>query len=78
MGYRIAFGHLLPTHALEGFPEDVLEQAIARTPGASLAYLHRKSLGKPESRALEEWLTARGLRVVREADLTPEREGETS
>lgn len=68
---RIAFGHLIPSLALEGLPRDVLAQAIQRTPGASLAYLHRKSLGKPESRDLEEFLAAAGLRVVREADLVP-------
>ncbi len=66
---RVAFGHLLPSHALEGLPDALLEQAIARSPGAELAYLHRKSLGKPESRDLEARLVARGLRVVREADL---------
>jgi D-aminoacyl-tRNA deacylase len=67
----VAFGHLLPSHALEGLPDAVLGEAIARTPGASLAYLHRKSLGKPEARELEERLARLGLRVVREADLPP-------
>jgi len=66
---RVAFGHLLPTHALEALPDAVLDQAVHRTPGARLAYLHRKSLGKPETRDLETRLAARGLRVVREADL---------
>jgi D-aminoacyl-tRNA deacylase len=66
---RVAFGHLLPTHALEGLTDALLQQAIDRTPGAQLAYLHRKSLGKPETRDLEARLAARGLRVVREADL---------
>ncbi len=66
---QIAFGHLLPSHALEGLPREMLAQAVDRTPGASLAYLHRKSLGKPETHELETWLAARGLRVVREADL---------
>jgi D-aminoacyl-tRNA deacylase len=66
---RVAFGHLLPTHALEGLTDALLDQAINRSPGAELAYLHRKSLGKPEARELEARLVARGLRVVREADL---------
>lgn len=66
---RVAFGHLLPSHALEVLSEELLDQAIARSPGAQLAYLHRKSLGKPETRDLEARLAARGLRVVREADL---------
>ncbi len=66
---RVAFGHLLSGHALENLPEDVLGQTVSRTPGASLAYLHRKSLGKPEARELEARLAAHGLRVVHEADL---------
>ncbi len=65
----VAFGHLLPSHALDGVPDAVLREAIVRTPGASLAYLHRKSLGKAETRELEERLGRLGLRVVREADL---------
>lgn len=68
---RIAFGHMLPSHALEGLPPERVDDAIACTPGARLAYLHRKSLGKPEARALEARVSARGLRVVREADLEP-------
>ncbi len=66
---RIAFGHLLPNHALEGLADALLDQAVARSPRAELAYLHRKSLGKPEARDLESKLVARGLRVVHEADL---------
>ncbi len=66
---RVAFGHLIPGHALEGLPDSVLAQAVTRTPGATLAYLHRKSLGKPETRTLEARLAALGLRVVHEADL---------
>ncbi len=68
---QVAFGHLLSGHALEGLSDDVLAQAVERTPGASLAYLHRKSLGTPEARELEARLTALGLRVVHEADLAP-------
>lgn len=68
---RVAFGHLLSGHALEHLSDDVLTQAVARTPGASLAYLHRKSLGKPEARELEARVGTLGLRVVHEADLAP-------
>ncbi len=68
---RVAFGHLLSRHALEGLSDEGLAQAVERTPGASLAYLHRKSLGKAEARDLEARLTALGLRVVHEADLAP-------
>ena len=66
---RIAFGHMLATYALEGGTDGLLEQAVERTEGATLAYVHRKSFSKPEARAFEERLLALGLRVVREADL---------
>ncbi|HLE54384.1 MAG TPA: D-aminoacyl-tRNA deacylase [Thermoplasmata archaeon] len=75
---RIAFGHMLPSHSLEGLPPDRIDAAISGTPGASLAYLHRKSLGKPEARELEALVSARGLRVVREADLPPLEENKAS
>lgn len=75
---RIAFGHLLPTYALESASIDVIDQAAERTPGATLAYLHRKALAKPILHAAEERIGALGLRIVREADLDPAREDETS
>lgn len=75
LGRRVAFGHLLPAYALEGMDPSVLGEARAMSPGATLAYLHRKSLSKPEARAWEERLEALGLEVVREADLAS-REGD--
>ena len=66
---RVAFGHFLPSHALEAMDPAVLEEASRKTPGATLAYVHRKSLARPELRAWESRLEALGLRVVREADI---------
>lgn len=75
---RIAFGHLLATYVLEGPLDALLDQAVDRTPGATLAYVHRKAVGKAEARELEDALGARGLRVVREADLEPDEAAKTS
>jgi len=75
---RIAFGHLIPTYALEKGSSNLVERALERTDGATLAYLHRKALPKPEVRAIEKRLEALGLRIVREADLDSDREDETS
>lgn len=74
----IAFGHVLASYALEA-PAALgrIDRAVERTEGATLAYVHRKSLGKVDVRAFEERLEALGLRVVREADLRPERPQET-
>lgn len=66
---RVAFGHLIPTYALESSDPAVLREALEKTPSARLAYVHRKSLGKPEAREWESRLEGLGLRVVREADL---------
>lgn len=74
---RIAFGHLLAAYALEGASANIIDQAVERTDGATLAYIHRKSLSKPQVRTYEEQLEARGLRVVREADLPADRQAET-
>src|SRR6267143_3793481 len=43
---RIAFGHLLAAYALEGASSSAIDQAVERTEGATLAYVHRKSLSK--------------------------------
>jgi len=57
---------------------DPLDQAVERTEGATLAYVHRKALAKPEVRAIEKRLDSLGLRIVREADLPSDRGDETS
>jgi len=66
---RVAFGHLLSTRVLESADPGILDAAVARTPEARIAYVHRKSLGKADLRAWETRLESLGLRVVREADL---------
>jgi D-aminoacyl-tRNA deacylase len=75
---QIAFGHLLATYALEKAKPEVLEQAVERTDGASIAYLHRKALPKPLVRDVVERLASLGVRIVREGDLATEPEDETS
>jgi D-aminoacyl-tRNA deacylase len=78
MKKQIAFGHLLPTHALEMSSLNRIDQAAERTPGARVAYVHRKALVKPLLRAAEERIDSLGLRIVREADLAPSATDETS
>ena len=75
---RVAFGHLLASYVLEGPLDALLDHAVERTPDATLAYIHRKAVGKADVRFLEDALTSRGLRVVREADLEPEGTAKTS
>lgn len=68
---RVAFGHLLPAYALPSVDEAMLAQAVDAS-RATLAYVHRKSISKPEARRLEERLEALGVKVVREEDLATE------
>ena len=68
---RVAFGHLLPSHALKSPNDAVLERAIARTAGARFVYFHRKAVPKGLLRDLEAFFRDRGLESVREADLAP-------
>ena len=75
---RIAFGHLLPSYVLEASALDRIDRAVERTPGARIAYVHRKSLAKPLVRMIEGRLESLGLRVIREADLDPRGRDETS
>lgn len=75
---RIAFGHLLPSYALETGAVDRIDQAAERTPNARVAYIHRKALPTPVLRKVEERIETLGLRSVREADLAPLPTAETS
>ncbi len=67
----VAFGHLVSGHAIPHVDDAMIEQLIARSPGARLAYFHRKAIDKADLRRLEERFAAHGLRVVREEDLKP-------
>ncbi len=66
---RVAFGHLVPSHAVPLLDDAMLDRIVRDTPRASFAYLHRKALDRTEVKRLESSLTARGLRVLREGDL---------
>lgn len=68
---RVAFGHIVPTYALEPPNWDAMERAIERTPGARFAYLHRKAIPKALLRTLIEFFEDRSLEAVRESDLEP-------
>lgn len=65
---RVAFGHIIPSHALEPPNWDAMELAIDRTPAAKFAYLHRKAIPKPMLRTLTEFFEDHGLEIVRESD----------
>ncbi len=71
LGHRVSFGHLIPSYAVESLSDTVFREAVAKTPGVRLAYVHRKALEAPDRRRMFDLVEEAGLRVVRERDLEP-------
>lgn len=68
---KISMGHMVPDHALLFVDGAMLDRIIASTPGASVAYFHKKAVKSARKRELEELLAERGVKAVRSADLLP-------
>lgn len=68
---RVSFGHMIPSYALPDLDEAMLRQAMARSPGVSVAYLHRKAVEASLRSRVEALVREAGLGLVREADLAP-------
>jgi D-aminoacyl-tRNA deacylase len=72
--HRISFGHMVPNYALKGKGDDELEAILRRAmdaSGATLAYVHRKSMKRSEATRVVGILEAIGLKVVSSKDLVP-------
>ena len=65
----VAFGHLVAGYAIPFLSDAMIDQVIARTPGARFVYFHRKAVEKARLRDLEARFAERGLRSVHEEDL---------
>lgn len=68
---RVSFGHLIPSYVAGSLDDDMLYQAMEKSPEVEVAYVHRKAFRAAERRRLEEMLRDHGLRVVRQADIDP-------
>jgi len=68
---QIAFGHMVANYGLEPLERHpgLLDELIAKTPGARLVYFHRKAMGKEQLRRLTAACESRGLEPVRREDL---------
>ncbi len=67
---KISFGHMLPSYAFEtGWSPGMLEGMLGATPGASLAYFHRKAIRTPVLREMEGWFRERGVEPVSSKDI---------
>jgi D-aminoacyl-tRNA deacylase len=65
----VAFGHMIPTYALDGIDNKMLLRAIERTPGAENVYFHRNSMKKAWYRDFKSYYEEHGFQVVRSSDL---------
>lgn len=69
---KIDFGHMLPNHAFDLEDREGLADVIRRGmegSGASLAYIHRKSMKRSEATVLSELVRSLGYRTVDSSDL---------
>jgi D-aminoacyl-tRNA deacylase len=69
---KISFGHMLPNHALDLTDMDDLAAKITRgmeRSGASLAYVHKKSMKRSEATMVSKLIADLGYRVVDSSDL---------
>jgi D-aminoacyl-tRNA deacylase len=68
---NISMGHMVPDYAIARVDREMLAQMIERTPGASVAYFHKKAVKNPRKKELVDMLSGLGIRTVRSADLEP-------
>ncbi|MFO7618800.1 MAG: D-aminoacyl-tRNA deacylase [Thermoplasmata archaeon] len=68
---RISMGHMIPDHAIPNLDAAMLDQMLERTPGATVAYFHKKAVKQPRKGELLEMLAQRGIKSVKSLDLVP-------
>ena len=68
---NVAFGHMIPTYKIdEGvITDEILEQAMQKTPGFTGVYLHKKDLKKSQVTYFRNWFQTRGITVISSKDL---------
>ncbi len=64
----ITFGHIFPTHALEGLDEELIRQAFKRS-NADFAYLDRKSMKAEQRERLGALIESTGFEMLKESDI---------
>lgn len=71
LGRRVSFGHMVPSYAVAQVGLDLWREAVARSPGAALVYVHRKALKGEDRVHADRLLEATDLTVVHARDLEP-------
>ena len=68
---NVAFGHMIPTYKIDegAITDEILEQAMQKTPGFNGVYLHKKDLKKSQVTYFRNWFQTRGITVISSKDL---------
>jgi D-aminoacyl-tRNA deacylase len=68
---NVAFGHMIPTYKIDegAITDEILEQAMQKTPGFNGIYLHKKDLKKSQVTYFRNWFQTRGITVISSKDL---------
>ncbi len=64
----VAFGHILPDHAIAEVTEDILRQAFEKT-GTKYAYLDKKSIPKEQRERIETLIAKFGYEIAPESEI---------
>ncbi len=64
----ITFGHIFPSHALDGLDENIVKEAFRRS-GADFAYFDRKSMKAQQREKLAALVESIGFDILKESDI---------
>ncbi len=67
--YKISFGHMLPSYAVEYVNEETLKMACERSDNCKHAYLHRKGLKSEQKKKIISLLDKLGIEIISSKDL---------
>ena len=65
----VCYSHMIPTHAIPGLGQQMLESMLDYVCEARMVYFHRKAMAKDDLRRMTEFFITRDMQVVRERDL---------
>lgn len=65
----VCYSHIIPTHAISGLGNNILEKMLDYVCEARMVYFHRKAMPKDDLRRLTAFFDDNGIKAVREKDL---------
>ncbi len=67
--YKISFGHMLPSYAVEYANEDTIKMACEKTDNCKHAYIHRKGLKSEQKKKVLGILEKLGIKIISSKEL---------